>query len=134
YESNWLSDPSLNGSKLFPVVDDISGKPADHLIEGEGDMTIGSFNFTVLETPGHSPGSVSFYFQDANVVFSGDALFAGSIGRTDLPGGNQKQLLKSIHNRLLVLPESTIVASGHGAATTIETEMTENPFLNGFSL
>ncbi len=134
YESNWLSDPSLNGSKLFPVVDNISGKPADHLIEGEGDMTIGSFNFTVLETPGHSPGSVSFYFQDGNIVFSGDALFAGSIGRTDLPGGNQKQLLKSIHNRLLVLPEHTIVASGHGAATTIETEMTENPFLNGFSL
>lgn len=134
YESNWLSDPSLNGSKLFPVVENISSKPADHLFEGEGDMKIGSFEFTVFETPGHSPGSVSFYFQDANIVFSGDALFAGSIGRTDLPGGNQKQLLKSIHNRLLVLPEHTIVASGHGPTTTIEAEMTENPFLNGFSL
>lgn len=134
YEADWLSEPSLNGSKLFPVVDNISGKPADHLIEGEGDMKIGSFDFAVLETPGHSPGSVSFYFEKENIVFSGDALFAGSIGRTDLPGGNQKQLLESIHNRLLVLPEPTIVASGHGPATTVETEMTENPFLNGFSL
>ncbi len=134
YEEKWLSDASLNGSKLFPVVDNIEGKPADHLIESEGEMTIGPFQFEVFETPGHSPGSVSFYFKDVNLVFSGDALFAGSVGRTDLPGGNQKQLLNSIHNRLLVLPEETIVASGHGPSTTIEVEMVENPFLNGFSL
>lgn len=134
YEEKWLSNASLNGSKLFPVVEDIEGKPADHLIDREGEMTIGSFTFQVLETPGHSPGSVSFYFKESNIVFSGDALFAGSIGRTDLPGGNQKQLLESIHNRLLELPEQTIVASGHGPVTTIEQEMVGNPFLNGFSL
>ena len=134
YEENWLSDASLNGSKLFPAVDNIEGKNADHLIDHEGEMTIGSFHFDVLETPGHSPGSVSFYFKDAGIVFSGDALFSGSIGRTDLPGGNQKQLLESIHNRLLTLPEQTIVASGHGPVTTVEEEMAGNPFLNGFSL
>ncbi|MGB8001227.1 MAG: MBL fold metallo-hydrolase [Anaerobacillus sp.] len=134
YEENWLSDASLNGSKLFPAVDNIEGKDADYLIDHEGEMTIGSFHFDVLETPGHSPGSVSFYFKDARIVFSGDALFSGSIGRTDLPGGNQKQLLESIHNRLLTLPEQTIVASGHGPVTTVEEEMAGNPFLNGFSL
>ncbi|WP_347549626.1 MBL fold metallo-hydrolase [Pseudalkalibacillus hwajinpoensis] len=134
FEEKWLSDASLNGSKLFPIVENIEGKPADYLIENECDMTVGSFMFSVFETPGHSPGSVSFYFKEAGIVFSGDALFAGSIGRTDLPGGNHKQLIESIHNRLLVLPEQTIVASGHGPVTTIEDEMAGNPFLNGFSL
>ncbi|MCA0986015.1 MBL fold metallo-hydrolase [Guptibacillus algicola] len=133
-EADWMQNPALNGSSLFPMVEDIEAKPADELIEQERKLAIGSFNIDVYETPGHSPGSVSFYFEDLGVVFSGDALFQGSIGRTDLPLGNHDQLINSIHNRLLTLPEHTIVASGHGPATTIEQEMTSNPFLNGFSI
>lgn len=133
-EEAWLGDPSLNGSALFPMVDDVVAKPAGQLIEEEKTLSISSFEIEVFETPGHSPGSVSFYFKEMDVVFSGDALFNGSIGRTDLPLGNHDQLISSIHNRLLTLPENTIVASGHGPTTTIEQEMANNPFLNGFTL
>ena len=86
----------------------------------------------MYETPGHSPGSVSYYFKSGNFVVSGDALFAGGIGRTDLPGGNQAQLLESIESKLLSLPEDTLVLSGHGPETTVGHEMDQNPFLNGF--
>ncbi|WP_270179263.1 MBL fold metallo-hydrolase [Alkalihalobacillus sp. CinArs1] len=133
-EAKWLEDPKLNGSSLFPMVEDTVAKPADNLIQQEQTLTVGSFSTDIYETPGHSPGSVSFHFKELGVVFSGDALFQGSIGRTDLPLGNHEQLIESIHSRLLKLPESTIVASGHGPATTIEDEMMNNPFLNGFTL
>lgn len=95
-------------------------------------MKIGDFSFHIFYTPGHSPGSVSYYFAENDVVISGDALFQGSIGRTDLPGGNSAQLLKSIHDKLLSLPEETYCLSGHGPVTTIGEEMDSNPFLNGF--
>lgn len=72
------------------------------------------------------------YFHEDNFVLAGDALFNGSIGRTDLPGGNHNQLIRSIHDRLLVLPEDTEVLPGHGPSTTIGHEMDSNPFLNGF--
>lgn len=84
----------------------------------------------VLFTPGHSPGSVSFYYSVDNFVISGDALFAGSIGRTDLPFGDQDTLLNSIKRELLSLPLDTIVYSGHGPSTTIGEEIKTNPFLN----
>jgi len=131
-EKSWLGDPSKNGSQAFLGNNAIIIQDADHLISEEGEKNIGTFSFQILETPGHSPGSVSFYFKDANIVFSGDALFAGSIGRTDLREGNHQQLLNSIHTKLLELPEETIVASGHGQTTTIREEMDSNPFLNGF--
>ncbi|TKC19900.1 MBL fold metallo-hydrolase [Robertmurraya kyonggiensis] len=130
-EKNWLMDPSLNGSQFF-MMGQIKAKQADQLITSEGEMTIGDFTFVVFETPGHSPGSVSFYFKNDGFVVAGDALFQGSIGRTDLPGGNHDVLINSIHKKLLVLPEETIVLSGHGDTTTIENEMDSNPFLNGF--
>lgn len=128
-EKLWLEDPSLNGSSHFLQGDLISARPADHLLGEEGKLTIGPFTFEVFETPGHSPGSVSFYLASIGVVFSGDALFYGSIGRTDLRGGNHEQLLTSIRTRLLTLPEDTIVLSGHGPETLIEQEMKHNPFL-----
>lgn len=131
-EKDWLTDPALNGSKHFMLNEPIKARAADHLFKDEGEMFIGGFKFEVLETPGHSPGSVSFYFPKANFVLAGDALFQGSIGRTDLPGGNHNQLIKSIHDKLLVLPEETEVLPGHGPATTIVMEMDSNPFLNGF--
>ncbi|MBD1378875.1 MBL fold metallo-hydrolase [Metabacillus arenae] len=130
-EKDWLTNPELNGSTFF-LTGGITAKPADHLLKGDQTLTIQDFTFSVYETPGHSPGSVSFYHKESQAVFSGDALFAGSIGRTDLRGGNHEQLIKSIHEKLLTLPEETIVLSGHGPETSIEKEMEQNPFLNGF--
>jgi glyoxylase-like metal-dependent hydrolase (beta-lactamase superfamily II) len=131
-ESKWLSDPSLNGSKNFMMVQPMTVNAADRLIEKEELLSIGAFQFQILETPGHSPGSVSYYFENERLVLSGDALFQGSIGRTDLVGGDGKLLIKSIHDKLLTLPEDTLVLSGHGPETIIEDEMNSNPFLNGF--
>lgn len=131
-EEDWLSDPALNGSKFFMMQELIKAKKADYIIKNEETMKIGDFEFSVFETPGHSPGSVSYYFEQAGFVVSGDALFKSSIGRTDLPGGNHKQLIKSIHEKLLFLPEETEVLSGHGPITSIGEEMDGNPFLNGF--
>lgn len=127
-EQDWLQDTNKNGSAHFPL-GKITAKPADHIIEGEGSLEIGPFSFDVFETPGHSPGSVTFYNQPDSVIFSGDVLFASGIGRTDLYGGNQAQLLKSIEEKLLVLPDETTVASGHGPETTIGREKGSNPFL-----
>jgi glyoxylase-like metal-dependent hydrolase (beta-lactamase superfamily II) len=83
----------------------------------------------VLFTPGHSPGSVSFYDKEAKFMISGDVLFQGSVGRTDLPGGDFTVLEKSILTKLYTLPEDTIVYSGHGGSTTIGDEMKTNPFV-----
>jgi glyoxylase-like metal-dependent hydrolase (beta-lactamase superfamily II) len=85
----------------------------------------------VIHTPGHTQGSVCLHFAPLNMVIAGDTLFAGSIGRTDLPGGNSQQILDSIHSRLLALPEETKVLPGHGPATTIGAERRSNPFLRG---
>lgn len=133
-EADWLGNPELNGSSFFPMVKPVSVGKADHALKPGEDLKIGSFTCKILHTPGHSPGSVSFYFEDSEIVVSGDALFMGSIGRTDLPGGNHEQLLESIHEQLLTLDEETLVLSGHGPSTTIGEEMNTNPFLNGFSL
>ena len=131
-EAKWLLDPALNGSQFFMIGHLVRIKPADIILYKEETRTIGDFEMQIFETPGHSPGSVSFYFAQERVVFSGDALFKGSIGRTDLPGGNHQQLLRSIQENLLTLPEDTIVLSGHGDSTTIREEIDSNPFLRGF--
>ncbi|GAE28436.1 hydroxyacylglutathione hydrolase [Halalkalibacter wakoensis JCM 9140] len=131
-EQDWLQDPAKNGSSRFLGTNGIRINEADQIINEEKTIKIGTFEFTVFETPGHSPGSVSYYVESEQIVFSGDALFAQSIGRTDLPGGNHQQLLDSIHKKLLELPEETIVACGHGPTTTIGSEMDSNPFLTGF--
>ena len=96
------------------------------LIHGQT-LTLGSVRFAVRHTPGHSPGSVSLV--GPGLVIGGDVLFQGSIGRTDLPGGSLERLLQSIHQELLVLPDDTVVYSGHGPATTIGVERRTNPFL-----
>lgn len=131
-EKDWPADPQKNGSTFFPAAGrGITARAADELIEGEGDLSIGPFSFQVYETPGHSPGSVSLYNRENGIVFSGDALFAGSIGRTDLPGGDHDQLLQSIKDKLLSLPTETIIAPGHGPETTVGDEKRSNPFLLG---
>jgi hydroxyacylglutathione hydrolase len=83
----------------------------------------------VIHTPGHTQGSICLLFGPQNLLFAGDTLFAGSIGRTDLPGGDYPQILRSIHSKLLVLPEETRVIPGHGPSTTIGKERESNPFL-----
>lgn len=84
----------------------------------------------VLHTPGHTQGSVCLHFEPLKMILAGDTLFAGSIGRTDLPGGNSRQIIESIESQLLALPDETRVLPGHGPATTIGAERNTNPFLN----
>lgn len=103
--------------------------PPDRSWVPDQQIRVGELTFDVRHTPGHSPGSVSLVGE--GVVFSGDVLFQGSIGRTDLPGGDRETLLASIERELLVLPDSTIVYSGHGPRTTIGVERGANPFLTG---
>jgi len=103
----------------------------DHHI-GDGEvLEVGELRLRSLYTPGHAPGHLAFYVEDEGLVLSGDALFAGSVGRTDLPGGSMEVLLRSIEERLLTLPNETRVFPGHGPQTEIGTERTTNPFLQG---
>ena len=101
--------------------------PPDHELADGGSVSVGGCTFRVVHTPGHTPGGVSLVGHD--LAFVGDTLFAGSIGRTDLPGGDLKALIESIHERLFALPDATVVHSGHGPATTIGAEKKENPFV-----
>lgn len=96
----------------------------------DGDtITIGDESLEVIHTPGHSPGGICLYSADNHFLISGDTLFNGSVGRTDLPGSNHSSLLDSIHRRLFSLPDDTLVLPGHGPATTIGAEKASNPFL-----
>jgi len=94
-------------------------------------MVVGIANHAaqVLHTPGHTPGSICLYFEAERLLLAGDTLFAGSIGRTDLPGGDSGKILRSIRSRLLPLPDETVVIPGHGSRTTIGEERASNPFL-----
>jgi glyoxylase-like metal-dependent hydrolase (beta-lactamase superfamily II) len=92
-------------------------------------LSVGSSSFQVIETPGHTQGSISLYLAGEKKLVAGDTLFRDSIGRTDLPGGNSRQILNSIHSKLLVLPEETVVVPGHGPNTTVGREKERNPFL-----
>ncbi|MEK3975422.1 MBL fold metallo-hydrolase [Psychrobacillus sp. FSL K6-1267] len=131
-EKSWLIDPGKNGSAKYAEIPNISAKEADFYLSKEEKTSIGDFEFFISHTPGHSPGSLTFYFETDEFAIVGDTLFQNSVGRTDLPGGNEKQLLHSIHTKLLTLPEATVIYPGHGPASTIQDEMNSNPFLNGF--
>lgn len=128
-EKKWLADPILNGSQKFMMRTATKQRPAEHVISEEGTLKISDFIFEVFETPGHSPGSISFYLREAGYLFSGDVLFKGSVGRTDLAGGSMDVLMKSIEQKILTLPRNTIVFPGHGEITLIEDEVDYNPFL-----
>jgi len=120
-----LGDPEANLSEFAGERFTTGG--ADQLLREGDTVAAGKFAFKVLDTPGHSPGSISLYGH--GVVFTGDALFLGSIGRTDFPGSSHETLIESIHTKLLSLPDDTIVYSGHGTDTTIGQEREFNPFL-----
>jgi glyoxylase-like metal-dependent hydrolase (beta-lactamase superfamily II) len=102
--------------------------PDEMLVEGQA-LQVGNVSIQVLYTRGHAPGHVSFYLPEYRVLFDGDVLFQGSIGRSDLPGGDHDLLIKSIKETLLQLPDETRVFCGHGPATTIGEERNNNPFL-----
>jgi hydroxyacylglutathione hydrolase len=104
--------------------------PDEGLSDGQT-VGLASHPATVLHTPGHTQGSVCFYFAAEHLLIAGDTLFAGGIGRTDLPGGNADQIFTSIRTKLLTLPDATAVVTGHGPATTIGAERVGNPFLQG---
>ncbi len=112
---------------LSPVV----SPPADRYLKHGDIVTAGEVALKILHTPGHTPGGISLL--EEGMVFTGDSLFAGSIGRTDFPGGDLLTLLRSIKTNLMVLPDETKVFSGHGPASTIGEERRENPFLNAES-
>jgi hydroxyacylglutathione hydrolase len=98
----------------------------------EGEIVkLGPAEFRVLETPGHTQGSISVWIPAENKLLAGDTLFLDSIGRTDLPGGNSRQILRSIHDKLLPLDDAVVVIPGHGSNTTIGRERRQNPFLRG---
>jgi len=97
---------------------------------GEGRiLQVGNLSSTVIHTPGHTEGSICLYFPEQKTLIAGDTLFAGSIGRTDLPGGSFEKIIRSLHNQLLQLPDDTQVVPGHGPMTTIGQERESNPFL-----
>lgn len=129
-EADWLTDPTLNLSGLarHDDMNNVITAPAEFDLNHYDTYTIGDMTFKVVPTPGHSPGSVSFIFDD--FVVCGDALFSGSVGRTDLPFGDSKALLTSIQEELFTLPDDMYAYPGHGPKTTIGKEKTTNPFFN----
>jgi glyoxylase-like metal-dependent hydrolase (beta-lactamase superfamily II) len=130
-EEQWPTNPNLNGStnlgELCPVP--VTGPRPDELLEDGQRLNWAEPELTCLHTPGHTPGGVSFYAAEEAAVFTGDALFAGSIGRTDLPGGDHEQLLAALRDKLLSLADDTVVYPGHGPTTTIGEQAAHNPFL-----
>lgn len=106
----------------------------DRELRGGETLELGDLKAEVLHVPGHSPGHVAFWFRDQRIVASGDCLFAGSIGRTDLPGGSYETLMDSLHRVLLPLGDEARVLPGHGPETTIGRERRSNPFLSGLSV
>jgi hydroxyacylglutathione hydrolase len=120
---------AVQHAALFGLSMNEPPEPGEFITDGQI-IRFGSIELSALHVPGHSSGSMAFYCEKSDVVFTGDALFAGSIGRTDLDGGDYDTLIKSIHSRLFALPPSTVVYPGHGSQTTIEKERMTNPFFS----
>jgi glyoxylase-like metal-dependent hydrolase (beta-lactamase superfamily II) len=118
-QASWLGMPA-------PTRTDI-----DTAAREGGSLALGEATFHILDTPGHTQGSISLWIPSENKLIAGDTLFRDSIGRTDLPGGDSRQILRSIHSKLLTLPETAVVVPGHGPNTTIGREKERNPFLQG---
>ena len=120
-----LTNPMVNLSALTGA--NITCEPAEQILDDGDQVAVGNLRLEVIHTPGHTPGGVCFRY--GKVVFGGDVLFQGSIGRTDLPGGSFEDLERSIISRLYVLPDDTTIYPGHGEPTTIGFEKKHNPFV-----
>ena len=116
-------------AKLFGLRQHVENVPVEKYIVGGEIIKFGTSELQVLTVPGHSPGSVAFYNKKNGFAIGGDALFAGSIGRTDLWGGNQEVLVAAIHDKLLSLPDETVIYPGHGPETRVIDEKFNNPYL-----
>lgn len=128
-ERDFLTDPSLNLSTLAGRV---MTAPAPTGTFADGDQfTLGDLTFSVIHTPGHSPGGSCFYQADEEICLSGDSLFYGSVGRTDFPTSDGAALSEAIRNKLFTLPDATVVHPGHGPSTSIGGEKKHNPFVRG---
>lgn len=125
-----LYERAAEHAALFGIQMEPPPPPDRALADGQVIEAAG-LRLEVREVPGHSPGGVLFRPEGERVAFVGDAVFAGSIGRTDLPGGDGPTLLASIRDRILTLPPDTVLYTGHGPSTTVDREMTTNPFLAG---
>lgn len=129
-EASWLYSPldNLSGQSRHDNLPDVICQPAEHFFQYKEDYILAGFQFQVVKTPGHSWGGVSFVFPKEELVFTGDALFRETIGRTDLPTGNFDQLIAGIKDKLLTLPGHYQVYPGHGFDTTISHERIFNPY------
>jgi hydroxyacylglutathione hydrolase len=127
-DAQYLQKSHLDGIQ-FMINTEASPK-ADILLSENDTISFGSINFNILETPGHTKGSICLYSQEEKILFSGDTLFLESVGRWDLKGGNKEELFRSL-DRLLELPKDTIVYPGHGDQTTIKHELLNNPYKKG---
>lgn len=126
-EAETLEDSRMNLSG--PLAGGATSYHVDVFLKDEQELTLAGLHMRVLFTPGHTPGGCCYYFPREDVLFSGDSLFCGSVGRTDFPGGSMRTLVDSVRNKLMSLPENTIVYPGHDIETTIEQERMYNPFL-----
>jgi len=122
-----LTDPNCNLSIMTSRP--FTAGSVDFTIDEPDIIEQAGIELTVLHTPGHTPGGISLYSDEQGIVFVGDTLFAGSVGRTDFPGSDTSRLINSIKEKLLTLPDKTVVCPGHGPRTTIAREKTHNPYL-----
>jgi glyoxylase-like metal-dependent hydrolase (beta-lactamase superfamily II) len=127
-DDRFLLEHVVETARSFGMPDAANVTPDRWLAEGD-EVEVGELAFDLLHCPGHSPGSMVFVAPAHGLAIVGDVLFAGSIGRTDLPGGDHRQLIASIKNKLLPLPDDVAIISGHGPTTTIGRERASNPFL-----
>jgi glyoxylase-like metal-dependent hydrolase (beta-lactamase superfamily II) len=127
FDAEMLTGKSDNLASLASV--SFSTAPAEVMLTEGQTIDLAGMSLKVLHTPGHTPGGVCLYNEAESIIFVGDTLFAGSVGRTDFPGGNMTQLIEAINQKLLTLPDDTICYPGHGPATTIGEERNSNPFL-----
>lgn len=125
----FLSKSFSQQSQMFNLPFDAEGVEITNDLQDGDIVKIGNGELKVLQVPGHSPGSIALYDSKDKFLISGDALFEGSIGRTDLPGGSSKELIESIKIKILSLPDDTVVYPGHGDPTTVGSERKYNPFL-----
>lgn len=116
-------------ARMFGLANDAENTTIETYLEDGDEILIGKERLKVLAVPGHSPGSIALYCPESRFVITGDALFAGSIGRTDLPGGDYATLINAINSKLMSLPDDTVVYPGHGPSTTIGKEKLQNPYL-----
>lgn len=128
FDSPWLDNFTTTVAR-FGISPNSAPRPVSHPLHDGDTLILGNSTLECIATPGHSAGGMCFYAKDAGILFAGDTLFQGSIGRTDFSDGNYAQLIQSIQTRLLCLPQSTVVYPGHGGPTSISDEMQYNPYL-----